>query len=90
MAAEKTFTLRFSLSAEIPEALLEDDDFDERAWLSEWETAVKPRLIRQIFGELRSFPDWEARVRNRGISPEDEVEVVVTRKYPAPPQRTLQ
>jgi len=90
MAAEKCFNLRFSLAAEIPEELLEDDEFDEHAWLAEWENQIKPRLIRVLFSELRSFDQWEARVRNRGISPEDEVEVVVTRKYAAPGKPTLQ
>lgn len=90
MTSEKTFNLRFSLTTEIPDALLDDDEFDERAWLAEWENAVKPRLIRVLFSELRSFPEWEARVRNRGISPEDEVEIVVTRKYDAPEEPTLQ
>jgi hypothetical protein len=87
---EKTFILRFSLAAVIPDELLEDDDFDDAAWLAEWETAVKPRLIRHLFSELRAFPQWQARVRNRGIAPEDEVEVVVTRTYEAPSKPTLQ
>lgn len=81
MTPEKSFNLRFSLAAEIPDALLDDDEFDENSWLAEWETVLKPRLIRLLFSELRSFPHWEVRVRNRGISPEDEVEVVVTRKF---------
>lgn len=90
MASEKTFNLRFSLTAEIPEALYEDDDFDETAWLREWETTLKPHLIRLLFTGLRSFPQWDARVRNRGVSPEDEVEVVVTRRYDPPGAPTLQ
>lgn len=90
MAGEKTFHLRFTLSADVPEELFDDDDFDENEWLREWETAVKPRLIRLLFAELRAFPHWEARVRNRGISPEDEVEVVVTRRYEVPKKPTLQ
>lgn len=81
MTSERTFNLRFSLTAEIPQALFDDDDFDETAWLAEWENGVKPRLIRLLFSELRSFPQWEARIRNRGIPTEDEIEVVVTRKY---------
>ena len=90
MAAEKTFNLRFSLTAEIPESLLEDDDFDENEWLREWESHIKPRLIRVLFAELRLASGWESRVRNRGVAPEDEVEVVVTRKYPEPEKPTLQ
>jgi hypothetical protein len=82
---EKTFTIRFSLAAEIPAALWEDDDFDENDWLDDWEVQIKPGLIRAIFSHLRSFPDWEAHIRNRGISPLDEIEIVVQRSFPLPP-----
>jgi len=90
MKPEKTFNLRFTIAAEIPPEFLEDDDFDENAWLAEWEHSLKPRLIRIVFSELRSFADWEARIRNRGISPEDEVEIVVTRRYDSPTKQPLQ
>ena len=82
---EKTFTVRFTISAAIPEVLLEDDDFDEDAWRQEWEVRVKPGLIRAIFSHLRSVPDWEAHIRNRGVSPLDEIEIVAQRTYQAPP-----
>ncbi len=78
---ETTFNLRFSVMAQIPDAPLEDDDFDETAWLQEWEARIKPELIRVVFAHLRSFPGWRARVRNRGISPADEVEIVLERKF---------
>ncbi len=78
---ETTFNLRFSLMAQIPDAVLEDDDFDETAWLQEWEARIKPDLIRAVFAHLRSFPGWQARVRNRGVSPADEVEIVLERKF---------
>jgi hypothetical protein len=81
---EKSFTLRFSLTAEIPEALWEDEDFEEEAWLNGWEQSIKPGLIRAVFAYLRSFPDWEARIRNRGISPLDEIEIVLQRRFAAP------
>lgn len=83
---ERTFLLRFSLQAEIPEALLERDDFEEDAWLDEWEVGIKPRLIRAAFSELRAAPGWTAHVRNRGISPLDEIEVVVTRRLGEDPE----
>jgi hypothetical protein len=76
---EKTFVLRFTLEAEIPRALLEDEEFEEDAWLDEWESALKPGLIRAVFAQLRA-PGWSARVRNRGISPLDEIEIVVNRR----------
>jgi hypothetical protein len=81
---ERTFTMRFSLSATIPEALWDDDRFDEDAWLKEWETQLKPGLIHTVFTHLRSVPNWHAHVRNRGISPDDEIEIVVERRFAAP------
>ena len=81
---EKTFSIRFSLTARIPETLLEDEQFEEDAWLREWEAMIKPGLLRAIFTHLRSFPDWEAHVRNRGISPVDEIEVALERRFSVP------
>jgi hypothetical protein len=78
---EKTFVLRFTLEAEIPSGLFERDDFEEDAWLDEWETALKPGIIRAVFAHLRAAPGWSARVRNRGISPLDEIEIVVSRRF---------
>jgi len=77
---EKTFLLRFTLEAQIPEALFEEEDFEEDAWLDEWEVEIKPGLIRAVFAQLRATPAWSARVRNRGVSPLDEIEIVVTRR----------
>ena len=78
---EKTFNLRFSLTATIPDELYEQEEFDEDEWLQEWEVRIKPDLIRAVFVHLRSFPAWEAHVRNRGISPLDEIEIVVERTF---------
>jgi ribosomal protein L11 methylase PrmA len=82
---EKSFTIRFSLAAKIPEALWENDDFEEDDWLAEWEAQIKPELIRTIFWHLRSFPNWEAHIRNRGISPVDEIEIALERRFVVPP-----
>lgn len=79
---EKSFNLRFSLTADIPEALWNDEDFEEDEWLHEWEASIKPGLIRAIFTHLRSFPHWAARIRNRGISPTEEIEIVLQRVFP--------
>jgi hypothetical protein len=90
---EKSFILRFSLSATIPDALFEDETFDEDQWLAEWEGAIKPRLIRAIFTNLRAFPHWEVRIRNRGTSAFDEIEIVATRDLTAvhePPTGSVQ
>ena len=81
---EKTFTIRFSLTADIPEALWNDDEFEEDAWLNEWEGSIKPALIRSLFAQLRSYANWAARIRNRGLSPEDEIEIVLQRLFPVP------
>ncbi len=83
---EKTFVLRFTLEAQIPEALFEDEDFEEDAWLDEWEVGIKPGLIRAVFAQLRATPAWSARVRNRGVSPLDEIEIVVTRRLGGDPE----
>jgi hypothetical protein len=82
---EKTFLLRFTLETQIPDALLEDEDFEEDAWLDEWEVDIKPGLIRAVFAQLRAAPAWTARVRNRGVSPLDEIEIVVTRRLGGDP-----
>jgi hypothetical protein len=78
---EYGFLLRFSVRAEIPGALLEDDDFDERGFLDEWERGLKPEVVRAVFQALRAVPGWEAHVRNRGAATEDEIEIVVERSY---------
>ncbi len=83
---EKTFTICFSLIADVPDALWEDEEFEEDSWFDEWERAIKPGLIRAIFSHLRSFPDWEAHIRNRGISPRDEIEIALRRRFSLPPK----
>ena len=78
---EEDFLLRFRLEVEFSEECLDDDDFDETGWRAEWERGLKPRVIRAVFDALRAVPEWSAHVRNRGVSTEDEVEVVVRRVY---------
>ena len=74
---ERTFRLWFSWSAEIPEEAWEDDDFNGDEWLNEWETKIKPGLVRAVFTYLRTFEDWKCHIRNRGVSPLEEIEIVV-------------
>jgi hypothetical protein len=78
---EHSFVLRFNVRADLPDELLEDDEFDERAWVSEWERALKPALLRAVFEALRAAPGWASHVRSRGAASEDEVEIVVERTY---------
>ena len=82
----KTFVVRFSVTANIPDALWDDDDFEGDEWLHEWEVAIKPGLIRAVFSHLRSFANWEAHIRNRGISPLDEIEIALARTFSGPPK----
>ena len=74
---ERSFLLRFSLSAEIPAEAWEDEDFEGDEWLEAWETKIKPGLLRTVFAYLRTFEGWNCHIRNRGISPVDEIEIVV-------------
>jgi hypothetical protein len=78
---EASFLLRFSLEAEIPDRMLEQDDFDERAWIEEWERSIKPAMLRAVFQALRAAPGWDAHVRTRGAAVEDEIEIVLRRTY---------
>ena len=74
---EKTFTFRFSLEASFPDEY--DGDEDNGAWLREWEKQIKPELLKLMFDSLRRHRSWKVHVRNRGLSPEDEIEVVMTK-----------
>jgi len=85
---ERTFKVRLSIIGEFDEAAVEDDALDGDRWLEEWEAAIQPGLIRAVFAYLRTFPAWHARVRNRGIAPTDEIEIVLTRRFTAPPRAT--
>jgi hypothetical protein len=75
---EKTFNLRFSLEADFPEDY--DGEEDDYAWLKEWESRIKPEMLKAVFASLRRDPLWEVHVRNRGASAENEIEIVVTKK----------
>ncbi len=76
---DKTFTLRFSLEAKFSEHYEGDDD--DYAWVQNWERHIKPDLIKTVFESLRRMPEWKAYTRNRGKSPDDEIEIVLERNY---------
>ncbi len=78
----KTFTLRFSLEATFPDDYEGDDD--HHAWLRGWEARLKPEMIKAVFESLRRSPQWTVHTRNRGKSPEDEIEVVLERDFSQP------
>jgi len=42
---------------------------------------VKPELLKVIFDALRRHPSWAVHVRNRGVSPEDEIEIAMMKDF---------
>ena len=79
---EQTFNLRFSLEAKFPDEY--DGEDDEMAWLKQWETQVKPDIVKSVFQTLERYPDWAARFRNRGMAATDEIEIVLEKSYSDP------
>jgi hypothetical protein len=83
---EKTFTVRFSLEANFPEDY--EGDEDNHVWVQDWERRIKPEVIKVIFGSLRQHPTWTAHVRNRGLSPLDEIEIAMVKTVSQDPLRS--
>ena len=79
---EQSFNLRFSLEAKFPDGY--DGEDDEMVWLKEWESQVKPEIIKSIFQTLERNPGWTARFRNRGMAATDEIEIVIEKSYSDP------
>ena len=79
---EKTFTLRFSLEASFPDDY--EGEEENQTWVREWETRIKPDLVKALFESLRQHRSWQMHVRNRGISPADEIEIVLARDFSKP------
>jgi len=79
---EKTFTFRFSLEAAFPDEY--EGDEDHLDWTRDWESRVKPDVIKALFASLRHHPEWNAHIRNRGKSPVDEIEIVLSRDFSKP------
>jgi hypothetical protein len=84
---EKTFTLRFSLEASFPDDY--EGEEDQHGWVQDWESRIKPHLLKTLFESLRQHPAWTSHVRNRGMSPADEIEIVLSRDLSKPPPFTL-
>lgn len=76
---EQSFTLRFSLEATFPDDY--EGEEDELAWAENWETRVKPDIIKGIFQTLKGHPDWAARFRNRGMASSEEIEIVLEKDF---------
>jgi hypothetical protein len=79
---EESFKLRFSLEATFPDDYEGEDD--EKAWLTQWESQVKPEIVKSIFQTLERYPEWAARFRNRGVAASDEIEIVLEKTYANP------
>jgi hypothetical protein len=84
---EKSFTLRFTLEASFPDDY--EGDEDNRAWTREWEALIKPAVLKAVFETLRQQPGWTSHIRNRGMSPSDEIEIVLARDFSKPGRFTL-
>jgi len=82
---EKQFCLRFSLEAEFSEDYEGEDD--NYVWLRDWDQRIKPDLLKIVFESLRRHPSWTVHVRNRGVSPQDEIEIAMTRNLASSPSR---
>lgn len=85
---EQAFALRFSLEASFPDDYAGEED--NKAWIREWEARIKPQMLKLVFESLRQQPGWTAHVRNRGISPADEIEVVLARDFSKPLPFTIE
>ncbi len=79
---EQSFHLRFSLEATFPDEYEGEDD--ERMWLKQWESQIKPDIVKSIFQTLERYPAWAARFRNRGMVSTDEIEIVLEKSYSDP------
>ena len=76
---DKTFNLRFSLEASFPDDY--DGDEDNHVWVQDWEQRIKPEMMKILFDFLRRHSAWTVRVRNRGLSPLDEIEIAMARDF---------
>jgi len=79
---EQSFNLRFSLEATFLDEY--DGEDDEHAWLRQWETQIKPDIVKSIFKALERYPEWAARFRNRGMAATDEIEIVLEKSHSDP------
>jgi hypothetical protein len=76
---EKAFRLQFALEATFPDDY--EGEQDNYAWLQDWEREIKPEVLKLIFDALRRHSSWKIHVRNRGVSPLDEIEIAMVKSF---------
>ena len=84
---EKSFAMKFTLEAAFPDDYQGEED--NKVWVREWEALIKPEIVKLVFEALRRHPGWTSHIRNRGVSPADEIEVVLARDFSKPRPFTI-
>ena len=84
---EKTFAMKFTLEASFPDDY--EGEEDNKVWVREWEAVIKPEIVKLVFEALRRHPGWTSHIRNRGLSPAGEIEVVLARDFSRPRPFTI-
>jgi len=77
----RSFHLRIELEAVFPEGY--EGEEDEHGWAAAWDDRVRPSLPPLVMSHMlrQMGAGWKARTRNRGMSPADEVEIVLERLF---------
>ena len=73
---EREFVLRVVMRRSFAEAY--DGEEDGYAWTAELRP-VLGQVVEGALGTLSKRPGWTVRTANRGLSPEDEVTIVIER-----------
>jgi hypothetical protein len=79
---ETSFNIRFSLEANFSDDY--EGEEDALAWVRDWDTRVKPDVMKAVFQTLRQFPEWGAHIRNRGMAATDEIEIALIKNFAGP------
>ena len=76
---DKNFYIRVSVEANFPDNY--DGDEDGHFWLKEWEHTIRPQLMKTVLASLREHRAWTVRIRNRGVSQDDEIEIALVKEF---------
>ena len=74
---ERKFVITLHLAAEFADDYEGDDD--GYAWHERFERELKPRLVTAVYAALRAHPGFRVVPAPRGRSPDDALDVEVTR-----------